>query len=217
MRRGAGARAVFASLSRLLPASILAAGLAGCVVAGPDSDNRVDASLLTNSIAPASGGSQGRRPSGADTGNAIADARALNPYPAAAYPIASTDTAPNAFAGATSALQVPTTARAPATTGAESASDARTVRNAVSVADLADTDRRYEWSNPQTGSSGVISGLTEEREGMRICRRFRTLRQSYAGVSLYSGEACTNGEGEWALVKFVENGSATTLQSAGNT
>ena len=206
---------VFARLSRLLLASLLAAGLAGCVVAGPDSDNRIDASLLTNSIAPASGEPQGASPSGAAPRNAIADARSVNPYPA--YPIASNDTAPSAFANATSALQVPTTAQAAATTGDESASDARTVRNAVSVADLADTDGRYEWSNPQTGSSGVISGLTEEREGMRICRRFQTSRQSYAGVSLYSGEACTNGEGEWALVKFAVNGAAATSESAGNT
>ena len=195
----------------------MVAGLAGCVVAGPNSDNRVDASLLTNSIAPASGESQSASPSGADPKIAVADARSVNPYPAAAYPIAANDTAPNAYAGATSALNVPTTAQAAATTGAESASDARTVRNAVSVADLADTDGRYEWSNPQTGSSGVISGLTEEREGMRICRRFQTSRQSYAGVSLYSGEACTNGEGEWALVKFAENGAAATSQSVGNT
>ncbi len=206
-----------------LLALMLAASLAGCVVAGPDSDNRVDASLLTSSIAQPPGDSRGNSPANSpgngrpagDVDAAIAGARAINPYPAVTYPIASNDTVPSAFAGASAQRRPPLTAKASLTTSADAASDARTVRNAVSVADLTDTDGRYEWSNPQTGSSGVISVLTEEREGVRICRRFQTSRQSYDGVVLYRGEACTNGEGEWALVKFTENGAVS--ESSDNT
>ena len=87
----------------------------------------------------------------------------------------------------------------------EQMSDERTVRNAVSAADIADSDGHYAWANPQTGTSGVISALQEVRDGPTICRSFKTSRQRFDGIALYRGEACTRGAGEWALVRFAES------------
>ena len=88
----------------------------------------------------------------------------------------------------------------------ERLSDRRTVRNAVSAADIEAAAKSYPWANPQTGTNGVISALQEVRNGSRICRTFQTSRQRFDGVALYNGEACTTGAGEWALVRFDENG-----------
>ncbi|MEC5321890.1 RT0821/Lpp0805 family surface protein [Aurantimonas sp. A3-2-R12] len=84
-------------------------------------------------------------------------------------------------------------------------SDRRTVRNAVSAADIEGAGGRYAWANPQTGANGVITALQEVRAGRQICRKFQTSRQRFDGIALYNGEACTVGEGEWALVRFDEN------------
>lgn len=84
-------------------------------------------------------------------------------------------------------------------------SDERTVRNAVSAADIEGAGGRYAWANPQTGASGVITALQEVRKGQRICRKFQTSRQRFDGIALYNGEACTIGAGEWALIRFDEN------------
>ncbi|NDV85972.1 hypothetical protein GTW51_04570 [Aurantimonas aggregata] len=89
----------------------------------------------------------------------------------------------------------------------ELASDERTVRNAVSTADIKGGEVRHAWANPQTGANGVLSAIREVRDGPRICRSFETSRQRFDGIALYRGEACTVGEGEWALVSFNEAGS----------
>ncbi|MEF2553094.1 RT0821/Lpp0805 family surface protein [Aurantimonas sp. A2-1-M11] len=140
---------------QILLAGLASLALGGCVIAGPDSPNMIDDTLITGSIAPAS------PPAPADT-SAIPDLERL--------------------------------------------SDRRTVRSAVSAADIEAAAGSYPWANPQTGTSGVISALQEVREGSRICRTFQTSRQRFDGVSLYDGEACTTGAGEWALVRFVEKG-----------
>ncbi|HEX2018500.1 MAG TPA: RT0821/Lpp0805 family surface protein [Aurantimonas sp.] len=87
------------------------------------------------------------------------------------------------------------------------ASDERTVRNAVSAADIDGGESRHAWANPQTGANGVVTAIRESRDGSRICRSFQTSRQRFDGIALYHGEACTVGEGEWALVSFNEAGS----------
>ncbi|WP_167591623.1 RT0821/Lpp0805 family surface protein [Jiella endophytica] len=84
------------------------------------------------------------------------------------------------------------------------ASDRRIVRNAVSSADLEKGGGRYAWSNPETGSSGVIVALSQERDGDNICRSFETLRQRFDGIALYQGRACSVGAGEWALLEFAK-------------
>lgn len=89
----------------------------------------------------------------------------------------------------------------------EMVSDERTVRNAVSAADIAGGESRHAWANPQTGANGVVTAIREVRDGSRICRSFQTSRQRFDGIALYHGEACTVGEGEWALVSFTEAGS----------
>ena len=89
----------------------------------------------------------------------------------------------------------------------ELASDERTVRNAVSTADITGGEVRHAWANPQTGANGVLTAIREVRNGPRICRSFQTSRQRFDGIALYHGEACTVGEGEWALVSFNEAGS----------
>ncbi|MBO0662855.1 hypothetical protein LQ948_09205 [Jiella sp. MQZ9-1] len=84
-------------------------------------------------------------------------------------------------------------------------SDRMIVRNAVSSADIASGSRRFAWSNPETGSSGVISDLNQFRDGENICRNFETSRQRFDGIALYRGRACTAGAGQWALLEFAKS------------
>ena len=87
----------------------------------------------------------------------------------------------------------------------EQASDGNTVRNAVSSANLAAApEKPMAWANADTGASGVITAIREVKAGDMICRQFRTSRQRYDGVTLYDGEACTKGQGEWTLTHFGE-------------
>ncbi|MCE7028147.1 RT0821/Lpp0805 family surface protein [Jiella avicenniae] len=83
-------------------------------------------------------------------------------------------------------------------------SDLRIVRNAVSAADIDKGKGRFSWSNPETGSSGVITALNQQRDGDSICRSFETSRQRFDGIALYQGRACTIGAGEWALIEFAK-------------
>lgn len=86
-------------------------------------------------------------------------------------------------------------------------SDGRMIRNAVSAADLARLpEAPLAWTNADTGAAGQITGITEVRNGDAICRTFRTSHQRFDGVSLYAGEACTAGAGEWELTRLVEGG-----------
>ncbi|NDW05261.1 RT0821/Lpp0805 family surface protein [Jiella pacifica] len=83
-------------------------------------------------------------------------------------------------------------------------SDRRIVRNAVSAADIEKGKGRFSWSNPETGSSGVITAMNQQRDGDSICRSFETSRQRFDGIALYQGRACTVGAGEWALIEFAQ-------------
>ncbi|MFD2237253.1 RT0821/Lpp0805 family surface protein [Aureimonas populi] len=95
---------------------------------------------------------------------------------------------------------------APPISDPEIDSDGRAVRNAVSAADLSTVEARpLAWANPQTGATGSITAITEERAGGRICRAFTTSRQRFDGIALYAGEACTAGQGEWTLTRFTTN------------
>ncbi|RIY03801.1 hypothetical protein D3218_01070 [Aureimonas flava] len=89
---------------------------------------------------------------------------------------------------------------------ADTLSDSRTVRNAVSAADIAKMDTApLAWSNADTGASGTITAIRETRAGDAVCRQFKTSRQRFDGVALYDGEACTTGQGEWTLTRFSED------------
>ncbi|MEF2070440.1 RT0821/Lpp0805 family surface protein [Consotaella aegiceratis] len=86
-------------------------------------------------------------------------------------------------------------------------SDNRTVRNAVSAADIHTVEAQpLPWANAETGTRGEITAITEIKGGGQICRLFKTSRQRFDGIALYNGEACTNGAGEWTLTRFAEEG-----------
>ena len=97
---------------------------------------------------------------------------------------------------------------APKTVDGDVVSDQRIVRNAVSAADIDQGSSRFAWSNPETGSSGVITTLNQERDGDNICRSFQTSRQRFDGIALYQGRACSIGAGEWALIDFAKRDAA---------
>ena len=86
---------------------------------------------------------------------------------------------------------------------AERLSDEATIRNAVSSADIESlAGRSVPWVNSDTGTRGIIDGLTEfERDGL-LCRRFKTSRESFDGVALFKGEACMVSAGAWRLQSF---------------
>ncbi len=90
---------------------------------------------------------------------------------------------------------------------AETLSDGRTVRNAVSAANVDRTSiEPLAWANAETGASGTITAIAERRAGDEICRTFTASRQRFDGVRLYAGETCTRGQGEWTLTRFNEGG-----------
>lgn len=82
-------------------------------------------------------------------------------------------------------------------------SDQATIRNAVSAADMAAASHApLAWANAETGSRGTISGLVEQQEDGRLCRSFTTSRESFDGVSLYTGTACMVAPGAWRMETF---------------
>ena len=86
---------------------------------------------------------------------------------------------------------------------AERMSDEATIRNAVSSANLDDASNgRLAWANSQTGSRGEIFGVVEYMDEQRLCRRFRVSRESFQGISLFSGEICMSIAGEWWVRTF---------------
>lgn len=98
---------------------------------------------------------------------------------------------------------VPEGSTTPQKAGTEVWSDEMTIRNAVSSANLADLgDGPLAWANADTGSQGAITRIREtEHKGLR-CRRFVASRESFEGVSLYTGEACLQGNGLWLMREF---------------
>ena len=86
----------------------------------------------------------------------------------------------------------------------EKLSDAATVRNAVSSADVAQMERDpISWANADTGSRGAINSLVEKKEAGILCRQFTTTRESFDGVAMYQGKACMAGPGTWQILAFT--------------
>ncbi|MBX3596941.1 MAG: hypothetical protein KF874_05135 [Rhizobiaceae bacterium] len=101
-------------------------------------------------------------------------------------------------------LVTSTVAPAGAASDAETQSDALTVRNAVSSADLSALDSSaLAWANADTGSRGAISGLTEFNEQGVVCRKFTTTRERFDGITLYQGRACMISPGIWQMTAFA--------------
>jgi hypothetical protein len=61
------------------------------------------------------------------------------------------------------------------------------------------------WVNSNTGSSGAIVRIADSAERGRQCRIFTVSRESFDGVSLYRGKACSANGGPWK-VEMLEQG-----------
>ena len=82
-------------------------------------------------------------------------------------------------------------------------SDEATIRNAVSSANLGVLGPKpLAWANQDTGSSGTVSEIAEDKENGQLCRRFKTSRESFEGIALFAGKACLADSGEWAMSSF---------------
>lgn len=86
-------------------------------------------------------------------------------------------------------------------------SDEVTVTNAVTSADVAKIGGNpIPWANASTGSAGVITTVLEENQDGIHCRQFRTTRHSYMGIARFLGRTCMEGNGNWKLLSFQEEG-----------
>jgi hypothetical protein len=82
-------------------------------------------------------------------------------------------------------------------------SDEATIRNAVSSADLIDTNgQTLAWANSETGSRGSISNIIEYKDSGSLCRRFQASRESFDGVTMFNGDTCLGAAGDWRLRAF---------------
>ena len=85
-------------------------------------------------------------------------------------------------------------------------SDQVTIRNAVSSANLEQlAGKPLAWANAETRSQGAISSIVEIRKKDVLCRAFRTSRESFDGVAVYSGEACLGRDGAWYMRAFSQS------------
>jgi hypothetical protein len=82
-------------------------------------------------------------------------------------------------------------------------SDVATIRNAVSSADVEQAaGQPIAWANSDTGSRGSITDLVEYKDKDALCRRFQATRESFDGVSMFSGDACLVTAGAWRMRAF---------------
>lgn len=82
-------------------------------------------------------------------------------------------------------------------------SDIATIRNAISSADVEQAaGQPLAWANSDTGSRGSITELVEYKDKGALCRRFRATRESFDGVTMYSGDACLATAGAWRMRAF---------------
>ena len=91
-------------------------------------------------------------------------------------------------------------------TGGDSdiAADQAIIRNAVSSADIEElAGQAIPWANADTGSRGSITSLAEDRSRSQTCRRFTASRESFDGVALFRGEACSVAPGAWRMQAFA--------------
>jgi hypothetical protein len=81
--------------------------------------------------------------------------------------------------------------------------DQTTIRNAVSSADIEEqAGRPLAWANPETGARGTITEMAETKQKGRLCRSFGGSRESFDGVSLFTGQACMAGPDLWRIEAF---------------
>ena len=94
----------------------------------------------------------------------------------------------------------------PSTPMMANVTDEETIRNAVTSVDPnALGANGLAWTNPATGATGQITGLTEFQDNGHLCRRFSTSLARFDGVGLYRGEACLQNSGGWQLRTFASS------------
>ncbi|MBC7285217.1 RT0821/Lpp0805 family surface protein [Hoeflea sp.] len=103
--------------------------------------------------------------------------------------------------------QTTTGAITPLSADSEIMSDETVIRELVGGLGQTDLSEPRPWSNPLTGSAGVISSLKTVTDGARTCRLFQTTRHGYDGVGLFDGRACRRPDGDWDLVSLERAGS----------
>jgi surface antigen len=86
---------------------------------------------------------------------------------------------------------------ASATVALADPSDWETIRRALATALDSGNASEIDWSNPDTGSFGVVTASTAS--GSADCRPFDTTMSDVRGVRRYSGEVCKMTNGRWAL------------------
>jgi surface antigen len=83
-------------------------------------------------------------------------------------------------------------------------SDANTIRNAISAANL---DMSHgvplAWANRDTGSRGTVNQIDESEKDGIVCRKFETSRESFEGVALYHGNVCLGADRQWFMQEFA--------------
>lgn len=86
---------------------------------------------------------------------------------------------------------------------ADLSSDRLTVQNAVSSADMAELAQTdLSWANSSTGSSGVVTRISETVSNGVPCRTFQTTRLSFTGIGIFNGEICRADGGIWWTRRF---------------
>lgn len=84
-------------------------------------------------------------------------------------------------------------------------SDRLTIQNAVSSANLDNlVGADLSWKNARTGSTGVVTSISETVANGVQCRRFQTTRTSYSGIGIHEGEICTGNDGLWWTRRFEQ-------------
>ena len=97
---------------------------------------------------------------------------------------------------------VTTSSVPPLSADSEIMSDETVVRDLAGSLDSSRLAGLHPWSNPLTGSAGVISNLEARQEDAKSCRRFGTARHAFDGVSLFDGKICRQTDGSWTTVSF---------------
>ncbi len=83
-------------------------------------------------------------------------------------------------------------------------SDANTIRNAISAANLDMSGGvPLPWANRDTGSRGTVNQINESEKDGIVCRKFETSRESFEGISLYQGDVCLGADGQWFMQEFA--------------
>jgi surface antigen len=84
------------------------------------------------------------------------------------------------------------------------ASDRLIVQGTVSTVSLAEITRTdLSWSNPDTGSSGVVTRIAEATKSGVMCRTFQTTRLAFNGIGIFDGEICRASGGQWWTRSFT--------------